>query len=148
MTKLLYRLVPHNGGAVFAEESRAMHIVQINRALDKSKTWGDFKSAMPSDEYLRIIEFVDFEDEDQSEPDPNEQFDGCWLTEEGDYPDWLQLEMDNVIPGDILERYGKPADTFLNGTYWHIALENMEPMAEALRLDGYIVEAAQDLPFH
>ena len=147
MTKLLYRIAPHNGGAVFAEEGRAMHIVQINRALKSSKTWGEFKRSMPSDEYQRIVNLVEFEEEDQTDPDPNEEFDGTWLTEEGDYPDWLQPEMDYTIPRDILERFGGRADTFLNGSYWHIPKRNMEPMAEALRARGYIVEAAPDLPF-
>lgn len=148
MTKLLYRMVPHNGGAIFADEHRAMHIVQINRALEKAKTWGEFKRFMPPDEYQRIVDLVDLEEDDQTEPDPDEKFDGLWLTEEGDYPDWLQSEMDFTIPRDILEWFGERADTFLNGSYWDIPEKNIEPMAEALRARGYIVEAAPDLPFH
>ena len=69
MTKLLYRMVPHNGGAVFSEEGRAMHIVQINRALESSKTWGEFKRSIPPDEYQRIVDLVELEEEDQTEPD-------------------------------------------------------------------------------
>ena len=147
MTKLLYRMVPHNGGAVFAEEGRAMRIVQINRALESSKTWSEFKRLMPPDEYQRIVDLVELEEEDQTEPDPNEEFDGMWLTEEGDYPDWLQPEMDYTIPRDILERFGERADTFLNGSYWHIPEENMEPMAAALRVRGFVVEATPDMSF-
>ena len=148
MRKLLYRLVPHNGGAVFAEEDRAMQIAQINLALRASTTWGDFRQSMPPYEYQRIVEMIDFDNDEQTEPDPDEQFDGGWLTEEGDYPDWLQPEMDLVIPDDILKAYGRLETTFLNGSYWHIPEENMEPMAEALRVRGYIAERAQDLPFY
>jgi hypothetical protein len=55
--------------------------------------------------------------------------------------------MDYTIPRDILGRFGERADTFLNGSYWHVPEEDMEPMAKALRARGYIVEAAPDLPF-
>ena len=120
---------------------------QINHALENSETWGEFKRLAPAEEYQRLVEMVEFEDEDQTEPDPDEPFDGIVYTGDGDYPDWLQPEMDDTIPLDILQKFGKRGDTFLNGSYWHIPEENMEPMAEALRASGFVVEAAQDLPF-
>jgi hypothetical protein len=148
VTKLLYRIVSHNCGVVFATEERALYIAEINRALRTARTWGEFRDLMPVKEYEEIVGRMEFENEEQMEPDPDEEFSGEWFTEEGDYPDWLQSEMNFVIPHDILELYGERKDTLLNGSYWHISKENMEPMAEALRARGYIVEAAQELAFH
>ena len=56
--------------------------------------------------------------------------------------------MEFAIPDDILDLFGEHKATFLNGDYWYISEENMEPMAEALRARGYVVEAAPDLDFH
>ena len=103
---------------------------------------------MPADEYGAIVARLEFDEEDQSEPDPNEKFVSDWITDEGDYPDWLQPEMDHLILRDILERFGTRADTFVNGSYWHIPEENMEPMANALRERGFEVTEADELPFH
>jgi hypothetical protein len=56
--------------------------------------------------------------------------------------------MDTVIPNGILRRFGKLETTFLNGDFWHIPREQMEPMANALRERGFEAAAAENLPFH
>lgn len=148
MTKLLYRLVPHNGGAVFAEEERALYIANIHQAISTARTWGEFRSRIPNSEYKEIMTRLLGDEEDQTEPNPSDEFSSSGITDEGDYPDWLQPEMNYLIPRDVLGKFGTRANTFLNGSYWHIPEENMEPMANALRERGFIAIEAEELPFH
>jgi hypothetical protein len=148
MTRLLYRLVPHNRGAVFATEDRARLIAQIHEALSSARTWGEFRRLMPNQEYRNIRREFD----EQGEPRP--RLDEAFSAEQvggfsdGDYPPWLQTEMGGTIPRDILERFGTRQSAFLNGDYWHIPQGQMEPMADALRQRGFEVVQAQELHFH
>lgn len=148
MADLLYRLVPHNGGAVFAETDRAEFVARIHRALSKSKNWGEFKTAMPEREYERIMH--DFDEEGEPRPTASDEFKSDYIGgySDGDYPPWLQSEMDMVIPEEILWEFGERQTTFVNGDFWHIPEQNMENAAEALRECGYEVERADELPFH
>ena len=47
---LYYRVSPANSGLVFAEPERAKISARVHHALG-SKTWGEFKMKLPSEEY-------------------------------------------------------------------------------------------------
>lgn len=148
MRTLLYRIHPWNGGVVFANEGRAQFIALIHKALSSARTWDEFKRLMPSQEYQMIRRVFD----EQCEPRPrlDEEFLAEYVSgvSDGDYPPWLQTEMERIIPQDILRQFGKYETTFLNGSYWHIPKAQMEPMANALRDRGFEVIRAEHLPFH
>jgi len=148
VVKLLYRLVPHNGGAVFAKEDRVRLIARIHHALSAARTWGEFRQLMPMEEYRAIMRTYDEEEEPRPRPDEPFSADAVGGFSDGDYPPWLQQEMERVIPIDILERFGVRDSTFLNGNFWHIPEEQMEPMARALRERDFEVIRADTLPFH
>ena len=145
--KILYRLVPHNQGAVFAFEDRAHAIARINEAL-RTSTWGEFAAAIGKEE-LEEIHTI-YEDMDEPWPEPEEAFNPECVPgfDEGDYPPWLQPEMGRVVPMIILETFGNRVSTSLNGDYWHIGEDQMEAMAAALTERGFVVERADDLAFH
>jgi hypothetical protein len=147
--KILYRLVPHNSGAVFASSERALFVAGLHKAIKRSSTWGQFAAAIPAEEYEEIVA-KQFDAESMRRPSPSTRFSGedLWGWSDGDYPPWLQSEMEWVIPDEILEQFGQRKQTFVNGPYWHIPEEQMEPMANALRKRGFDVEKAEDLPFH
>jgi hypothetical protein len=67
---------------------------------------------------------------------------------EGDYPPWLQPEMDAVLPRDLLSRYAKRESFILNGPFWSISEENVKPVVDALRARGVVVERGDDLDFY
>lgn len=146
--KVLYRLVPHNQAAVFATERRALFNAHVHRAL-RAKTWGEFSQFMPAGEYGRLMAEM-FDEEEIARPEPIARFSADDIPgfSEGDYPPWLQPEMERVVPRDILERYGERKSTFVNGTYWHIPEEKMELVADALRKLGFDVVKARELPFY
>ena len=138
-------MVDHNGGAVFARESRARAIAVIHRAL-RAKSWGDFRRAMPADEYERVMS-AQFDELEEERPADFEEFWGVNGSSEGDYPPWLQPEMQIVLPIDLLDRHGVLRDTFVSGSYFEILEHETEALASALRDRGFEVERADELPF-
>ena len=146
--RLLYRVVPHNGGVVFADPERAEYIAAIHKAIDTSETWGQFGSQMPPVEFEELLASA-FDDQGEARPEDSEQFSGealpGWV--DGDYPAWLQKEQGEVLPQIILETFAKRTPTSLNGSYWHIPEESVGDVCKALRALGFSVECRQDLPF-
>jgi hypothetical protein len=74
MKKLLYR-VARNGGVVFAEPDRAKLIAKIHAAIGSSTTWGEFRFAMPREEYEDLIKTA-FDDNGEPRPRSTEPFSG------------------------------------------------------------------------
>jgi len=147
-TKLVYRASPYNGGVVFAKEQRAKLVHQVNLAIASSKTWGEFKMAMPRAEYLAIV--ATYDEDGQPRPRSSAPFDPEQLPgfSDGDYPPWLQSEMDSILPRSFLERFGKQITTSLNGDYWMIPEASLATACIALGELGYDVEDGVGLNFH
>ena len=147
--RLLYRVLPRNGGVVFAAPARARLIARIHAALDSAQTWGEFESAMPPDSYLEIVRGA-FGKWGQPRPDGTEPFSPelvpGWAY--GDYPPWLQREMHDVLPAPVLEMYGQRKSTFMNGNFWYISEENLVDVCAVLEAPGWELERTQDLEFH
>ena len=147
--KLLYRVVPHNGGVVFAEPERAEFVASLHRAIEKSRTWGQFRKAVPAAEYSDIVR-RSFDDMGEPRPRSSDPFHGEQIAgwSDGDYPPWLQSEMDLLLPKDVLEDHGDREDTFLNGSFWMIPSENLEAICADLKALGWELKRAQRLEFH
>jgi hypothetical protein len=101
---LLYRVVGHNGGVVFAEESRARQIHQLHEALMTAKTWGGLKKLLDPADYADLADrYCSNFGEERPEPRPRTRFSAEQIPgwSDGDYPPWLQAEMDEIIPDDL-----------------------------------------------
>ena len=146
---LYYRLSPANYGLVFAESERAEEISEMHSALQSSKTWGELKSKLDPEEYERIVS-ARFDDNDEPRPESSEPFDRDEVPGycDGDYPDWLQQEMDFCLPEEILEKYATDEVTSLNGNYYHIEEEHEEAICRDLRAMGFKVIKREDLYFY
>jgi hypothetical protein len=144
---LLYCIHP-NGGLVFALKQDAEEVDRINRALTGSRTWGQFRSRMPRAEYLSIVR--GFDENGEQRPRSGDPFSaeevGGWS--DGDYPRWLQPEMEYLLPEELLERFGRYATSILNGGFWMIPPENAKEMIQSLRKLGYRVRSGRRLKFH
>lgn len=66
---------------------------------------------------------------------------------DGDYPPWLQKEMDAVVPRPVLRQYGHLEATHVNGDFWLVSQDSIEPMCEALRELGFELEHCPGLQF-
>ena len=145
--RLLYRVAPHNGGVVFAKPDRANFIAKIHAAIDSAQTWGQFRFAMPRKEYSNIVRA--FDDEGEPRPKSTDPFSGECLPgwSGGDYPPWLQQEMEYFLPASVLEQFGKREDTRLNGSFWLIPKANLMGICAALEALGWELACAEDLEF-
>lgn len=147
--KLLYRVVGHNGGLVFAPAERARRVARIHEAIATAETWAQFRKLMPRRDYSYIIR-ASFDDQGERRPRGEDSFSGDMLSgwSDGDYPPWLQKEMEDVVPENVLERYGKRERTFVNGSFWMLPPEHLGAICEALEAIGWELEAAEGLRFH
>jgi hypothetical protein len=147
-TTLLYRVVPYNGGVVVATEDRAHYIARLHNALRTSRTWAEFRAAVPKQEYSKILAILD----DNGEPRPKgaDNFDAEQVPgwSDGDYPPWLQKEMSQLLPRSLLEKVGTLQETAINGSYWHIPAERIPEMIQHLAELGFHVTEADALEFH
>lgn len=156
---LLYRDHP-NGGAVFAEKAVALRIDAIHRALDKAKTWGEFRRMLPKGEWAKLERQLMEDGDPRSAEDDDEAirwdlddtpFSGYGgsipSASDGDYPLWLQQVQDKILPSDILKTFATLKDSVLNGYFWYIEEEKGDQIAALLRARGYTVERADKLQF-
>jgi hypothetical protein len=133
---------------VFAPKDVALAVAGVHRALRKARTWGEFRKMVSRAEYSRVLH-VSFDQFDDGRPKSTDAFspDDVAGWSEGDYPDWLQQEMDRYIPIAILKQFGVRQDTMLNGSFWMIPPEHARPMIAAMEAVGFKVESRRTLPF-
>lgn len=145
--KLLYRTVEHNSGLVFAAEDRAKLIARMHGAIESSKTWAEFRKAMPRKEYSAIVQ--GFDDEGEPRPKGADEFSGEHVPgwSDGDYPPWLQAEMGRLLPQWVLRRFGTLESSVHNGDFWMLPPENADEIVAALQALGWRVQHAPDLHF-
>lgn len=143
---LVFRIADHNGGVVFAPESRAMLVDRIHRALGAS-TWGAFRRTLPPAEYEKILRI--YENDGDPVPEDADPFDPEAVPgwSDGDFPAWLQCEMPEHISTEVLSRYGVLRTTAVNGSFWWIAPERIPAITEDLAAMGWCIRHAPELSF-
>lgn len=145
--QLFFRIAPHNGGVVFAAPERAKYVARIHSAINNSTTWGEFRAAMPREEYSDIVRWYD--EEGEPRPKSEDPFSGeavpGWT--DGDYPPWLQTEMESQLPRALLEQFGTCEISAINGNFWMIPEENLDAICAALKSLDWDLVRADDLLF-
>ena len=146
---LWYRQAPGNGDLVFADPSDALYIDTLNQAL-RASTWGEFRKLMPEDQYEEIVSSqYEYIGEPELVPSDEYAFDSAIVPgyHDGDYPPWLQKDMESVLPDDIAEEYGTIVSTMLNGNYLSLPSEYEHQIVDSLKRQGYVVKRRDDLSF-
>lgn len=143
-SRLVCWVSPFNGLAVITSQQRLDQV----KAIHDARTWGDFAEADPA-AFEEVREAYEGECKNMEMPSPSSPFDVSMVPgfDEGDYPPWLQAEIDQHVPRDILNRYGSPGSTVLNGPFWAVDAKKLDALAEALQRRGYEVTRVDDLPF-
>lgn len=136
-----------NDGLVFAAPGRACEVARIDRALSESRTWGEFRAAMDPAEYERVVSLM-FEYEDGERPAPETPFRAEEIPgySDGDSPPWLQQEMDDVLPWEVIERFAEHEPTCINGWYVRFDPDDLPAITEMLAEMGIDVVMRHDLP--
>ena len=151
MNTLYYRISPANEGVVLAEPVRATFIADIHYAISTAQTWGQFRELMPFEEYRRlVIEMFGEPGNFQAVPADDEKFDSShiWGYHDGDYPPWLQAEIGQVLPPDLLDKYAVLEQSVMNGSYYVIYDDDFPDLKAELKARGYELIDRSDLQFH
>jgi hypothetical protein len=145
---LVYTESPANGGLVFATPERAEFISRIHAAIHR-ETWAEVRRIMPRSEYSRMIRDL-FDNYGEPRPrgcdpfSPEEYVPGYY---DGVYPDWLQQEMDDTLPPEVIERFGKGEMTLHDGGYTHIDPADLSAIKGLLEGFGYVVKDGSHLGY-
>jgi hypothetical protein len=158
---------------IYALPERALFYSRVRTALDDSKTWAEFRCAMPRREYSRLIREV-FDSKGLRRPRGSDTFDTSQIPETetgvreravyeaimggfmmhgmGDamggatYPGWLAQDMlHGVLPDDILKKYGEYSESFASGSCVYIRTEDLDEVNAELEKRGYELIDGSDL---
>lgn len=134
---------------VFALKAKAEEIDKVNKALDKAKTWRQFKKLMPPKEYRKVM-WDTFHGDRDSMPKPDDDFSRSDIagTDDGWYPDWQQCEMLKWFPKDLAQKYGQQADSLHEGPFLSILAKHVKDVVRELEERGYKVTRRRDLEFY
>jgi len=122
---------------LFIPRKEATNLAQIWDALHHAKTWGEFRSKMPADEYEDYM-VRSFDDSEKTRPSDAEAFSPTeegW--EDGEWPTSPLYWWDSYVPRSI-RALGTPIVNVFGGSWIYATHE-----AEALRIlrdEGYKVE--------
>jgi hypothetical protein len=133
---------PVNGIAVIVSQERLDQV----QAIHDARTWAEFAAADRT-AYQGAIEF--FAGADGELPPLDATFDVSMVPgfDEGDYPPWLQSEMDRYVPAAILERHATRRSSVLNGGFWAVEPRALASVIEELRAAGFEVTEKDDVQF-
>ena len=140
--RLLWWVSLDNGHVVIAPADRVAQFDAIHRAT----TWAEFAAADP-ETYKGLCESWLEEGEDPARFD--EPFDISMGPgyEQGDYPPWLQAEMDLHVPRVILHAHARLESSVINGAFWVLDPTEMPAVIEKLRAKGIEIEQTDDRPY-
>lgn len=126
---------------VFAERELAEVVSTIRVALKTARTWGEFAQSLPEGEWAEVLERL------EEVPDPAAPFDADEVPghTDGDYPTWLAARMVDILPGEVVTKYGARIDSVLNGEAIELPWAQAEDIAADLRRLGHRVELRTDL---
>jgi hypothetical protein len=141
--QLVYRISEATGGIVFATPDRAAFVDRLYGAIHGSKTWAEFRRAMPRAEYSSVLEGQEKRPKGTAPFGP-EDVPGYF---DGDYPPWLSQEMDRFLPNEVVERFGEGEMTMLNGGFTFFDPQHLPAILAALEEKGFAVEEREDLYF-
>lgn len=164
--RLVYKIDEYcDEQVIYALPERALFYSRVRTALDDSKTWAEFRCAMPRKEYSRLIREV-FDNKGLRRPRGSDTFDSSQIPETetgvqegavyqaimgrypmhgmGDamggatYPGWLAQDMlHGVLPDDILKKYGEYSESFASGSCVYIRTEDLDEVNAELEKRGY-----------
>jgi len=138
--RLMYKIDQNSGeDIIYATPERAVFHSRVRHALEESRTWADFRRAMPRKEYSRLLREL-FDKNDVPRPGGLDAFDMDQIpgTDDASYPGWLLQEMlKGVLPADILEKYGNYGESFASGSCVWILSKDLDEVNAELKRRGY-----------
>jgi len=66
---LVFREAPYGSSLVFTAPERAAEIDRLNRVIESSETWGEFRRKIGPEEYAKLYEDVFYKPEPDDDPE-------------------------------------------------------------------------------
>lgn len=122
---------------VLLPKSTADYLVATLRAIQNSRTWGEFKKNAPAEAYQEVVEIL--EENAEEEPPAKEPFDSDDILDytDGDWPEWPAQLMLYWIPKDIQKTYGVIQVSSINGDFLEISPAREQQVVKAFEERGY-----------
>jgi len=125
---------------VFIPRRRAMDLAKVRQALELSKTWSEFISALPEIYRFAIEDWIDAAHlEGRQPPAMSDSFDrmSINMVREGRWPESPAEEMLDWVPWEIQDRCGTVLSNRRGGKYLHLPGSHTEMIEAAFRQRGY-----------
>jgi hypothetical protein len=136
-------------GLVFIFREHAEELSNLWEALNKARTWGEFRRMAGEGRYEEVLDLYEGYDEEAEDPGPHpdEAFDASRISghDDGDWPDWPAQQMLDWMPDDIQRRFGCVEASIFNGDFLHIEGGDTEGLLTAMAGHGFSCENDEHL---
>jgi len=125
----------HGDELVFIPANRARDIARTWKAMLKAQTWKALKKFAPPEAYREILAF-------QESPRSIRgwhpfDYDTMTPVADGDYPGWPEQEVEEWMPSDIWQLFGRRMSTAINGDYLSFDPADAQKIVANLKQHGY-----------
>ena len=155
---------------VFIEKLKYSQLRQLEYAIAKSKTWGEFRSLAPEGEFESLSCWCKnggenvYKDGGQYHSIEPEDLDAFWTDYgeeylirsedvfsdsdlpgrlDGEYPPWTYSFADDLLPEGFVRVYGKPVSSMVSGSWMEFPVGFYNQMKMELEKLGFLVECSE-----
>ena len=143
-TNVLFHGTSIDGSPLFALPATIELVSGCHKAVQASRTWGDFRRLMPAAELSHVIEAM--EDNETPMPEDSETFGSDLLPgfADGEWPAWIKQTMLQELPEEVQE-LGAVETSTLNGSYLELEPSALPRILDRLKQLGWTVVERPDL---
>lgn len=137
--RLIFGLRPRCGekALILIPEHEAHRLAQIHRAISSAQTWGEFRERMPSADYQYVADFLAECGHGLSADSDDFCSSDLPGFEDGDWPCFVEQKMFGWLPREICCRFGRSAQTTLNGPMLVLDVLRVDQILTALACAGF-----------
>jgi hypothetical protein len=154
-TRLFFKAISYNGSTlVFAPPAMAEGHHKLMKALENSKTWGEFRAAIAASDFKEIKQLFSERDEcsakeirELTSDDQPFRADAIPGVEDAEYPSMIGGIQASILPVSIVEKYGKQWGAFNCSNICRIDVRDRDAILADLAALGYEVIERSDLEF-
>lgn len=166
--RVVFQLWTGDDGIFFTNEVfENLRVIQL--ALERSKTWGEFRAALPAEEFEALglwhandgdyvyqdgNALIGIQDEEFGafcenlggevseyviRPESPFECDEVPGVSDGDYPPWLASTCTDQLPENFVEEYGRPVSSMVSGSWTQFPSSQLSRMKSELEAAGFEV---------
>lgn len=141
-SEIVYGTLENEDYLVLIPRERAAELAEIHAAVQTSRSWEEFRSRIPEQEWNELLGVLQENENELSEPFDRDAVPGY---ADGDWPDWPAQRMLDWVPEPVRARFGRTSDSVLNGPFLELDPKRGDEIAEALQRHGFQVSQDAEL---